>query len=155
MPRGPAPTPTHILELRGSRLPGRRGNEPKPLIEVPDCPEWLGEIARIEWDRLMPILLEQKLISKMYSGALASLCAAYSRMVEAQQLIDVNGFTYVTDKGAIVKRPEVTIMEKAQTLYLQFMQQFGLSPSSGVRVTAATPEKKKGSAVPNRRMDAS
>ena len=151
---GPPPIPTEILKIRGSRLPGRRGNEPKPQIEAPDCPEWLPQLAREEWDRLVPQLLAQRLLTKLDQGALASLCVAYSMIVQCQRVIDEEGMTYWTANGAIVKRPEVGILVQAQATHKAYLQQFGMTPASRAGVNAPTSEKKS-SGVASRKKDAS
>ena len=51
--RGPAPKPTAIKRLEGN--PGKRKlNEAEPTLTVgvPECPDYLDEVAKREWGRL-------------------------------------------------------------------------------------------------------
>lgn len=50
--RGPAPTPTKILEARGSWRAKTRAGELQFPVERPECPAWLSTEARAEWDRV-------------------------------------------------------------------------------------------------------
>ncbi len=51
--RGPAPTPTKILEARGSWRAKARAGELTFPVERPECPAWLSTEARAEWDRVV------------------------------------------------------------------------------------------------------
>lgn len=50
--RGPAPTPTNILKLRGSTLVTERRlrSEVKGPTGNPECPDWLDEDAKAMWE---------------------------------------------------------------------------------------------------------
>ena len=47
--RGPAPTPSEILKIRGLKTANRNRNEPKPTPGRPRCPAWLDAEAKRRW----------------------------------------------------------------------------------------------------------
>ena len=54
---GRRPKPTHLKLLNGN--PGKRAinpNEPKPPAELPAPPDYLSEIAKVEWQRIGEVL---------------------------------------------------------------------------------------------------
>ncbi len=74
--RGPAPTPTEILRLRGSKRANRRTTEPKPERGIPSCPQHLGKTARAEWRRVTKPLDQMGVIAKIDRALLAAYCAS-------------------------------------------------------------------------------
>ena len=116
----------------------QRKNEPQPKVEAPDCPAWIPQEAKDEWNRIVPILVEMKILTHADRVALTNYCVAYGRAVQAHQFIDEHGFSYSTETG-FRKYPEVAILEKAQDQMRAFLQEFGLSPASRSRVAAHEP----------------
>ncbi len=74
--RGPKPTPTAVLKLRGSTLvTGRReAAEVQGPAGTPDAPEWLDEEARAAWDRIVPLLEGMGVLTRIDGNALARYC---------------------------------------------------------------------------------
>src|SRR5580698_7010248 len=104
--RGPAPTPTALRVLEGnpSKRPLNR-REPQPRAKAPKCPDHLDEIAKNEWKRLIPILRRMRLLSEADGMALASLCQAYSTMVQAQTKLNKTGLLYLREGQPIRATP--------------------------------------------------
>ncbi len=94
--RGPAPTPTNILKLRGSTLVTERRlrSEVKGPIGHPDCPAWLDEDARAMWDKLIPQLSAMGILSRIDGNALARYCRFWSRWKKAEDFITERGEMY-------------------------------------------------------------
>lgn len=55
-----------------------------PLVEsVPSAPDWLPNAHAVkEWDRLVPILMANKLLTEAALGPLAHLCALHGKIVQ-------------------------------------------------------------------------
>ena len=138
--RGPAPTPTRILELRGSWRAGKRGNEPHPAVEAPTCPSWLDREATAEWRRVIPPLVRLGVIAKIDRACLAAYCLAWSRLVRAARQMETEGLTYVADTGQVKKHPLAAIAHEAATEVRAFAGEFGLSPSGRARIHINAPE---------------
>ena len=62
--RGPPPTPTPMLKLRGSWRADVNRAEPQPEMGKPKCPDWIDVYAKAAWKQLVP-QLEQMGVLKM------------------------------------------------------------------------------------------
>jgi P27 family predicted phage terminase small subunit len=133
--RGPAPIPTAIKKLKGN--PGRRPlneAEPQPQAGVPDCPEHLDEIARREWEQLIPILRGMKVLTTADYIALGNLCQAYSTQIKAQKQLARSGLLYKTRSGYVQQSPLLGIITAQTTIVNNLLREFGLTPSSRTRI---------------------
>ncbi|QQK75083.1 phage terminase small subunit P27 family [Salicibibacter cibarius] len=147
--RGPAPKPTNLKVMEGN--PGKRPlneNEPEPTKETPECPEWLTDEAKEEWDRVVPELERLGLLTVVDGASLASYCASWARAVEAESWMAKNGRYYVTrDKDGDIKSmskvPHVAIAEKSFAEVRAFAKEFGLTPSSRSELSAVAKDEKK------------
>jgi P27 family predicted phage terminase small subunit len=73
--RGPQPTPTKILEARGSwRAKGRKDDPPAVPVECPTCPEILRGEARREWTRATAELERMGVLARVDRGMLTLWC---------------------------------------------------------------------------------
>lgn len=135
--RGPAPTPTNLVILKGN--PGKRPinkAEPKPAPIAPSCPRFLDKTARQEWRRMVKLLEPLGLLTQVDRAALAAYCQCYSEWVRANEILAEKGMTFTTPNGYVQQRPEVAIRQKARNDMLRFAARFGLTPSdrAGLRV---------------------
>lgn len=134
--RGPKPQPQQILKMTGSRKAASRPGEPEISPGVPVKPEWLtNEDASRLWDKLLPRLVQQGLMSELYGESLALLCEAYGDYLDAKRLIDENGPIAYSDKGSPYIHPAVNIKASADKRITTHLRQFGLSPSDVRDVT--------------------
>jgi len=146
--RGPAPTPTKILQMRGSRWPERLGiNEPLPEAGAPTCPSWLPTDAKAAWKQLAPVLLDMGVLTKADRLALARYCRLFMRWRRAEDFLDKHGEVYpirkvVTDRDGNERVevvgsapfPQVAIAAKLADQLLRLEQNFGLTPSARSRI---------------------
>src|SRR5947199_8276110 len=133
--RGPAPKPTSIKRLEGN--PGKRKLnelEPTPKAGAPECPDYLDEVARREWDRLTAILVSMKVLTEADYIALANLCQAYSTLMNAQKQMNKTGILYKSKTGYIQQSPLLGIIHTQTTIVNNLLREFGLTPSSRTRV---------------------
>ena len=69
--RGPAPTPTKILRLTGSKELWKRAGEPKPEEGRPKLPTFLeSDEEKREWRRLCALLLPVGILTKLDGNSL-------------------------------------------------------------------------------------
>jgi P27 family predicted phage terminase small subunit len=140
--RGPRPTPTAILRLRGSRRAELRGEEIEPNMTEPVCPDWLDEPAKACWGQLIPDLQEMGVLAHIDGNALARYCAIWVHWVAAQKFIQQNGPTYVAREIDGVTRlvkpwPQVAQMSCWNEQLRRLESEFGMSPAARAGVPAA------------------
>ena len=133
--RGPKPTPTATLRLRGSWRGETREGEPEVSVEPVPCPAWVRGSARDFWPELCEVLEGMGLLSKPFSismGLLVNQLAHYLRVeheiTEETQLIEYG-------EKASFPNPLFAMRDKAWDRVLKICAEFGLTASSlsGVR----------------------
>lgn len=147
--RGPKPQPANVHLLKGnpSKKPlAQLLGEFKPGVEVPDCPSFLWEEAKREWDRCAVELEKYGLVSELDRGLLAMMCQEWARYVWAENRIaeknkaDPNGEAGLIDTAPSGYRmPSVyaQISRRSLETYEKLCAHFGMSPSSRSRVTVS------------------
>ena len=139
---GRKPKPTALKLLEGN--PGKRElnkHEPKPTDGMPVCPDWLSADAKEEWNRLAAVMKNMGILSEVDQAAFAVYCQTWARWKEAQEHIDREGSTFMTDTGQIKKNPWVAIANEWQGKLMSAASEFGLTPSSRTRIVAANDKK--------------
>lgn len=148
--RGPARTPTRVLQLRGTHRKDRHGDPASevdfpPLTELPPAPTVFDAMARFEWERIGPELIEKKLLTSPDLAAFTLYCLNVSRVLACEKVIGERGLTITTPAGFEQARPEVAIARQCGAEVRKFAQEFGLTPSARTRVKVpekpATPAK--------------
>jgi len=137
--RGPRPTPTAILEQRGSDLVRDRRNEPQPEKGHPDVPDWLDSDAKVIWHQVCTDLDSMGVLTKVDGGALARYCRLFVRWKQADKFIRDRGEMYPTknkdgDVTSFQQFPQVGIVNKLSVELLKIEREFGLTPSSRARI---------------------
>ena len=140
--RGPPPTPTHVLKLRGSWRANQNKDEPQaaPVEQLPDSPSFLIPGARAEWDRIGNRLVEMRVLCSVDLQIFAAYCQSFARWVEAEEWITAHGSTIVLrDKDGLVKYvqqvPHVAIAKSEKTSMIRAAAELGITPSSRSRIT--------------------
>lgn len=145
MRRGPKPTPTKTLKLRGSWRAEGRGDLDDIESEAPLCPSWLSESAKQEWRFIVKLLLARGTIQRLDRSVLATHC---------QAVADYRGLTEQINKFGGFRNDHVkawNIREKVRVAIYQTTSQLGLSPADRARVPMkkqiVEPKKKGGLAA--------
>ncbi len=139
MKPGPPPTPSSVLKARGTYRKHRRRDEQPGRPGAPSAPRWLGPVARAEWRRLVPRLLERGLVEVVDQSTLLAYVTAYAELVDAEQILALEGSTVVTARGGLQLSPQVRRATMARQQLIRAAAEFGLSPSARTRVHAAPP----------------
>lgn len=131
--RGPKPTPTAILAIRGSRKASDRPDL-RVNAELPDPPEWLTGSALDMWNELAPLLFHAKVLTKRDRNALARYCRLWHRWRQAEEQVDRIGMSIVSkgsDGNVELRRNPVAIEARNLAAMLDRMEAaFGLNPAS-------------------------
>ncbi|MDO6718824.1 phage terminase small subunit P27 family [Psychrosphaera sp. 1_MG-2023] len=144
----PKPTPTALKLVKGN--PGKRPiniKEPKPKRGVPKCPSHIDAKAKTAWKKLCQRLDDMGVLTLADEYALEILVSIYARIRDLQKVIKGYGkTTYITlstQGDEVVKAyPEVSQLEKAESLFRSYLTEFGLTPSA--RAKLQTEDKDEG-----------
>ncbi len=136
--RGPRPTPTATLKLRGSWRGSTRPAEPRPQPSRPTCPAWLSRDAKLEWKRVAPQLHRLGLLTQLDRAALVIYCESWSEWIEAKSAISKSGLVIAGPHGPR-RNPYVFIAARAAEQLLRWSAELGMTPSARSRVTATPP----------------
>lgn len=116
-------------------LQGNPGHRPIVALAefddaIPDPPEFLGDVARGEWMRLVAQLRDAGVLRTVDRTSLASYCAAYGHWANLEELVlkDLTVRESMTVHAAI--RGCMKIMQSIGS-------EFGLSPVARLRVQAS------------------
>ncbi|GGO55210.1 phage terminase, small subunit, putative, P27 family [Roseovarius pacificus] len=95
-------------------------------LESLDAPEWLSEDARSEWDRVMPILSERRILTDADLGGLENYCICIGRVRETEALIQ-------SELDADMQLKLIRVQDKAMASARQLAAELGLTPVSRSR----------------------
>lgn len=139
--RGPAPTPTALLKLRGSSLASKRREiaEAHGPPGTPRCPPWLDKNAKAAWRHLVPLLDTMGVLTRIDGQALARYCRLWSRWRKMEAFIEEKGEMYPLrgDDGQVrcfQQWPQVAIANKLSQQLTRLEQEFGMTPSARARL---------------------
>ena len=68
--------------MKNNKIP-----QPEPLSDVPECPDWMPEHGKTQWDRLAPLLVEHKVLTDWDLEAFEMLCLSYHFIRESHLLM--------------------------------------------------------------------
>lgn len=110
---------------------------------VPECPEWLDEEAKIEWDRVVPEMVTIGVFIPSDSMLLASYCQAYSQWMKAELQVRDDGLMISGPNGNSVLHPCARHAIKLLAEVRRAAAEFGFSPASRTRVDASPKQQGK------------
>lgn len=142
----PKPTPTKVLEARGSWRADTRDGEPVPPPGVAECPAWVLGDAREHWELIVPQLRGMGIMSPLYTPGLALLVNSLGRYIEYEQRTTAEGATTITDKGNAIVNPTWAARNKAWDQVLKALREFGMTPAAltAVRAEKTDDQEQKG-----------
>ncbi|MFG1237174.1 phage terminase small subunit P27 family [Xanthobacter autotrophicus DSM 597] len=115
--------------MRGSKAGIEPHDEQQP-DDLPAPPEWLGDDAREEWLRVLPILLgERRTLSMADLSIFANYCVAIGQVAEANRILKEEGLTFSGPSGP-KRHPAVAVRSDGMTQARQMAAELGLTPAS-------------------------
>ena len=137
--RGPAPTPSAVLEKRGSWRAKQNRREPRPEPGRPVCPTWLNKDAKRAWKQLVPLLEAMRVLTKVDRNALARYVETWTRWRRCAQFIEKHGESYpVKDSKDRVLGfkafPQAKLSLELSAQLSRLEQQFGMTPAARTRI---------------------
>jgi P27 family predicted phage terminase small subunit len=138
--RGPAPIPIEIKRARGN--PGKR-TLPKPQ-DLPNarlsgdlyCPDDLSESAKQVWDRLVPLLTKQGVLSDESYLVVAHICRVEGRRKDAAAIVQESGMECEGEP-----HPMLRTVEKCEDQLRPLYREVGITPASRGGVPRAAIDK--------------
>lgn len=158
--RGPQPTPTALMLLKGN--PSKKQinlHEPRPIQSAdPEPPGWLDGAGRTIWEQFKPMMVRLNLLTEADVDAFAKYCETYAQWLEFRDFVKRNGIGYpvyepVYDSaGKVVMDPKTNQpakvlkefkewphVKRADVRYqqmLQYEKMFGLTPATRTAISA-------------------
>lgn len=133
--------------MKPGKAPGKNildfpktGGSGKPQFAAPHCPDHLSKSARAEWDRIIKLLVEYKLVTDIDTASLALYCVSYGRWQDSEKKIEElkakgKGDLIITSpNGYPIRNPWLDIANRSMEDCHRYLQQFGLSPAARTRV---------------------
>jgi P27 family predicted phage terminase small subunit len=142
---GRKPKPTAAKRLAGN--PGKRPlNENEPQYDgAPEMPDHLPAEAKAEWQRRVPEMSRQGVVTDHDAAVLCAYCEAWARYVKASKNVQKYGEVIVSPKtNTAYASPHLHILTAAEKQMVTYAAELGLTPSARSRVTATPPKAQDG-----------
>lgn len=163
--RGPAPTPSNILQLRGSTLAGRNASEPTPEQARPRAPRYLLDDEKRLWRRVCDVLHAMGVMTRADVFALARYVELLSEYRKARTFLAEHGHQHPVKKWDRQQRkfvavgfktfPEVKTFLQITDRLLKLEREFGLTPSARTRIMVDVDTSSADKPIDNPRRNAS
>lgn len=106
--------------------------DPEPAGDL-SAPAWMAEHARHEWDRVMPILTERRILTTADLGSLENYCLAIGVVREMEEELQQRGRVIEDAGGKLKRNPAVGIQSDAMNRSRLLAAELGLTPVSRSR----------------------
>lgn len=104
-----------------------------PLLVSAEPPDSLDEVGQKEWQRVVPILLNIKLVTELDLAIVLGYCQAFSEFVYSSKQIK-KGFVAKSESGLPMMNPYFPILNKASDKMLKYCQELGITPVQRARI---------------------
>ena len=116
------------------RKPKSGPPQDKAAIEtVPRAPAWMSKDAKAEWRRIMPLLVERRILTEADMGSVENYCMAIGSARQADAELQATGYTYPGPNGDIKRNPASLVLKDAMQTARQLAAELGLTPVSRSR----------------------
>lgn len=102
------------------------------ITRTPKPPAWMADQARREWGRIMPLLVERKILTEADMGSVEAYCIATGQVRQMDVILAKEGAIIVTEKGARA-HPAFRIQADAMNRARLLAAELGLTPVSRSR----------------------
>lgn len=136
MPKGRKPKPAELRAKEGKRghRPIPKTVKPKKARFCPKPPAWLLDDAKDEWKRVSQELFELDLLKGVDEIALAGYCQTFAKWKDAEERLEGEELTFITEKGYMGLNPLANLSIKYSKEMRAYMVEFGMTPSSRSRI---------------------
>jgi P27 family predicted phage terminase small subunit len=137
----PKKKPTALKKLHGTYRADRAlENEFTPMVSssVPLPPHDLNEWGRVEWNRIVPQLIDYGLFTEFDKSMLYSYCNEYGKYVEYETILKEKGRIKKAPSGYPMINPLESMAQRALKNAITIATQFGFTPSSRTGIQAGS-----------------
>ena len=117
----------------------------------PKMPDFLSKEAKREWRRMVPLLLQGRVLSESEGVALGSLCQDIATLSLAQRDVQKRGLIVrvgasrnaegkVINEGELRVHPLLAVIDKLSPRVFMGLREFGLTPASRSRAAVVSPK---------------
>lgn len=104
------------------------------------CPSYLDDVAKKEWKRILKLLERENIdFNEKDFKVLEGYCTNYSNWIKFEKLANEAGYLIYSPNGYPQQHPYCQLAKNAQTQYLNFMKELGLTPASRARMNKNKP----------------
>lgn len=136
--------PSAVKKARGSYRPSTAAkNEVAFKVVRLQAPDWLDERALEEWERIVPLLDEVRVLTEPDLAALANYCSTASVAINATIKYQQEGYMKSAAKGSTFGpkvHPMIKVAQEARAQCLRFAIEFGLTPAARSRIVGQPKE---------------
>ena len=112
------------------RKKGGRAAAKLTKAHTPEFPEQLGPAARLIWDRLMPVLIQNGRFKPGNEIGVVMICHTYAEWITAAEAQHKYGSVIKTKKGNFVQSPYVSIANQNASLLFSLLKDYGFTPAT-------------------------
>lgn len=98
--------------------------------KIPEPPQFLNEVARQEWQRIVPALHREGLVTHLDRVNIGAYCQVFARIVEAETAIAAEGTVITMPSGIRRANPWCGVLNTSLRQLSALSGQLGLSPSA-------------------------
>ena len=137
MTRGRKPLPRNLRIVQGNA--GHRPidpdiPDPAVVVDLPRAPAELSVSAQQHWPYFAKLLSDMRVLTDADFPALCMLCESYAIYWEAVEGTKTYGIMAVTPNNHIQRSEYLNLQFKSMDACLKILTEFGLTPSSRMRV---------------------
>ncbi len=142
--RGPTPTPTPKLALRGSWRASARPSEPKPEPQAPPRPAALSPGAVTVWDEVVPQLDAAGMVAAIDGRPFARYCELFTVWDDLLAFLKKSGHAHPVknSRGDVVgvrPYPQLRLALQVSEHLLRLEDRFGMTPAARARLIVEPP----------------
>jgi P27 family predicted phage terminase small subunit len=123
--------------MKGRKPPHKLDSD--PLTEVLPAPDWMSADARAEWNRVMPALIQRRILTEADLGGVENYCAAIASARQCDRELQNRGHVYEDEKGNLKRNPASIAHKDALNSARLLAAELGLTPVSRSRPAVSAP----------------
>lgn len=99
------------------------------------CPSYLDDVAKKEWKRILKVIESENIeFNAKDLKVLEGYCTNYANWLMFEEKAKEVGYLIFSQNGYPQQHPYCQLAKNAQTQYLNFMKELGLTPASRSRI---------------------